>query len=129
MALTKVTLRTLLDTALGQPTQNVVDFGLLKDFLLEFLIATNQADFVRRIPDETQESDFSLPHDIVRVQDEEADRRKEETGLSEVAMQNGKDINGEKVFYVDARRMATLEKQQERYLEAYPLTCIISVRF
>ena len=36
----------LLDHALGHPNQSTVDLSLLKDFLLQFLIATNQAQFI-----------------------------------------------------------------------------------
>ena len=42
----QIALWQLLDHALGSPNQSTVDFGLLKDFLLQFLAATNQAEFI-----------------------------------------------------------------------------------
>ena len=39
-----VELRTLLDQALGQPERGVVDFKLLKEFLLHVLVASTHAE-------------------------------------------------------------------------------------
>ena len=108
MAGQQVVLRQLLDSALGNPNKCTVDFGLLKDFLVQFLVATNQADFIAQA--EIKQSE--VPENEVEdgVVNEEIAREGKTVSFSEEEQHDDSEKNED----AEKKRIEILEKQHTR---------------
>ena len=111
----QVGLRHLLDEALGNPNQSTVDFGLLKNFLIQFLIATNQAEFVVKAGEEPGEISNDGTDGVGTGKDFVQGSEKEGSG-DRIEEGDGKQtVYGR--YEANAKKIARLERLQVRYVD------------